>query len=128
MTRDAPQSLVPLARSWNHAPELEVTSSGAVSQGYDLMQRAYVIQAKEIKNTVAMTLKASAESPCHNPALVIHDWAPGRLTLTLNGQTIPRAKDFRYGVEYDVEGTPKTVIWIRHKAETPVNLVLASEL
>ncbi len=110
MTKEDPQSLLPLARSWNHPPELNVANPGVINQGYDLMQRAYVMQAKEIQGTLAMTLKACVDSPCHNPAFVVHGWAPEHLTLTLNGQKIKRGKDFRVGVEYDVEGTPKTVI------------------
>jgi len=117
MTDQAPASLVRLARSWNNPPTLTVISKGVENKGYDYTQRAYILNAGGSKKGIRFNLAGSAESPIVNPVFVIKNWVNSDIYLKINGKAVPRGKDFRYGVEYDVEGVPTMIIWIRCQGE-----------
>ncbi len=124
MTDKDPKSLVALARSWNFPAELKLSSKGIKNEGYDFTQRAYILTASENIKNIAFMLNGSKDSPIVNPALVIKNWNKKDIKLTIKGKPIPRGKDFRYALEYDVEGTPTTIIWIKLQAEKVVNIEL----
>jgi hypothetical protein len=66
------------------------------------------------------TLQENKDSPVVNPAFVIKNHARGDLSLNIGGRSVPRGKDFRYSVEYDVEGVPSLIIWIKYAGEEKV--------
>lgn len=125
MTDKDPETLVTLARSWNYPPELAVESANAKKLGYDYTQRAYVLEARKGVERIMLKLNGSKESPIVNPAFVIHGQADAGFRLNINGKAVPRGKDFRYGVEYDVEGTPTLVVWVKYAGNSQVVLELA---
>jgi hypothetical protein len=88
MTELSMEDLVFVANSWNHAPDFEISSKGFESRGYDLGQRAYVIErdAKNPGDTLSLRLQASEKSSVCNPAFVVNNWDAESLTLTLNGK------------------------------------------
>jgi hypothetical protein len=128
MTDKDPQTLVTLARSWNYPAELKIVSSGFESEGYDYTQRAYLIKSfnSESESEITLRLEASKESPLVNPAFVIKHWNGDEFILLINGDPVPRGKDFRYGVEYDVEGNPKIIIWLKYNSAEPVDISILS--
>ena len=77
-------------------------------------------------NSIDITLQASKSSPVVNPAFVLENWSAGNLSLELDGKPINNSKNFRYGVEYNVEGNPVIVVWIKYQSEKPVKIVLKS--
>jgi hypothetical protein len=116
MTDKDPQTLVSLARSWNYPAELKLSGAGFESGGYDYSQRAYVINAKSNPGNLKFTLSGSESSPLVNPAFVIKNWKDPNVKLNIEGKSINRGKDFRYAVEYDVEGIPQLIVWIKYQS------------
>ncbi len=113
MTDQPIESLVPLAKSWNSAPAVTLAGSGFESQGYDKNQRAYVFNAQSPEaGPLEFTLDANGDSPVHNPAFVVNNWGSRPVGLMLDGQDIPRGKDFRFGYHKTVDGTD-LVVWVK---------------
>ena len=124
MTDQPAVSLAELARSWNYPAKMTIKGSAFTSEDYDYTQRAYVIKASKTAKSLKLKFAASRHSPLFNLALVVKDWGPSKVTLMINEQQIARGKDFRYGIEYDVEGNPSFITWmkIRAKQDTEISL------
>jgi hypothetical protein len=118
MTDKDPKSLVTLARSWNFPTELKLISQRYKSDGYDYTQRAYRLTADGKISKLTFALNGSRDSPIVNPAFVIKHWDKKDIKLTINGKPVLRGKDFRYAVEYDAEGTPSVIVWIKLQSES----------
>ena len=116
MTDKDPQTLVSLARSWNYPAELKISGAGYESGGYDYSQRAYIINTKNNFGNLKFTLGGSESSPLVNPAFVIQNWKNPNVRLSIDGKSIDRGKDFRYAVEYNVEGVPQLIVWIKYQS------------
>jgi hypothetical protein len=117
MTDKDPGTLVALARSWNYPAELKISGAGFENNGYDYSQRAYVLSANNNSANLKFVIDASEGSPLVNPAFVIKNWKTQQVKLTIKGKNITRGKDFRYAVEYDVEGIPQLIVWIKYQSE-----------
>jgi hypothetical protein len=64
-----------------------------------------------------------------NLALVVKNWGPRSIALTVNGRRVPRGNAFRYGIEYDVEGSPSLIAWVKIRAKENTEMSLhANEL
>jgi len=126
MTDQSAVSLAALARSWNEPAKLTTQGSAFTSAGYDYTQRAYVLEARKEAKSLNIEFAASPRSPLFNLALVVKGWGPSKLRLKLNERDIARGKAFRYDVEYDVEGNPSLIAWIKTKArkETTISLTV----
>ena len=68
---------------------------------------------------------ASKESPLVNLALVVKNWDGSDVALEIDDRKVARGKDFRFGVEYDVEGNADLIVWIRKTAKEPTKVSLA---
>jgi len=117
MTDKDPKSLVALARSWNYPPELIFSDSSPGSAKYDYTQRAYLINARGNTKSIRFILNGSNDSPIFNPAFLINNWINTDIQLNIDGKNVDRGKDFRYSIEYDFEGNPLIIIWIKYQAE-----------
>ena len=62
-------NLIPLSKSWTHAPNL-INIKGAQGS-YDASQRAYIL--KVTGNSVSFTINASTQSPIYNPCFVLRN-------------------------------------------------------
>jgi hypothetical protein len=118
--------LAALGRSWANAPGITVQGSAVVSEGYDLSQRAYVLHCRESGKPAAVDveLRASAESPAANVALLVKGWGDGGAALRIDGKAAARGRDFRIGSVRTLEATD-LVVWIKIEAARPVKIVLA---
>lgn len=60
-----------------------------------------------------------------NPAFVVKNWDGANVTLTLDGKSIARGKDFRYGHRRTLDGTD-LIVWIKiaTQAQLPLRLEL----
>ena len=125
MTHQAVEDLVPIAKSWLYAPELKLDDPGYTNEGYDPTQAAYVVRRIEADQQASLTLEiqASKDSPMINPALVIKNWGSQELTLSINGKTVERSADFRYGFVNRMEGTD-LVVWIKGESTESVSFSL----
>ena len=126
LTTKSATELIPLAKSWLFAPEIEVAGSGFQSQGYDQTQRAYVLLRQSTgAPQLHISLKASADSPVINPAFVIHNWGEATAKLLINGKPVARGSEFRYGLVRNMDGTD-LVVWLKLASESPIRLDFAA--
>ena len=88
-----------------------------INRGYDYTERAYIVETREQGAAIEMEFKASKEHPLYNLALVVNNWGGEEIRLRLNDKEIAKGKDFRTGIEYDVQGNMKLIVWIKHKAQ-----------
>jgi hypothetical protein len=124
MTNQPAEALVDLARSWNYPPQLTVQGSAYESAGYDYTQRAYILNTKQKGAPLQLEFAASEKSPLSNMALVINNFGDSAIALKIDGRAIPRGKDFRYGIEYDVEGNAQLIVFIKKKAKKNTSITL----
>lgn len=125
MTDKSAVSLVGLAKSWNRPAKMKVTGSGYKSEGYDYTQRAYILETKRPGAGLDLEFAASEERPLVNLALVIKNWGRDDASLRINGKKVPRGKDFRFGIEDDVEGNSTLIVWVKIKAVEKTRLSLS---
>jgi hypothetical protein len=112
LTNKPAVSLLPLAKSWNNPPELKIAAQTFTGEGYDYKQRAYVINRKSPGSDLEFTLAASEDSPLVNPAFVVRNWGEKKARLQINGKTVERGENFRYGHRHTLEGTD-LIVWIK---------------
>jgi hypothetical protein len=121
-------SLLPLAKSWINPPVILSTASWVseqtLSATYEYKQRAYVLTIGKRADIVKFTLAGSEDSPVVNPAFVIKNWGDADAVLKINGKTIKRGKDFRFGHRHTFEGTD-LIVWIKTESTEPVKILLA---
>jgi hypothetical protein len=104
------KELLPLARSWNQAPRIEVRGATDLKAEYDKFQRAYVISGGSPSQSLVVDLAANADHPLVNPAIVIKNWGEDQVKIRLNGQEAEAGSDYRIGYEHKLEGTD-LVLW-----------------
>jgi len=124
MTDKSAVSLVSLARSWNHPPEMKISGRNSKNNGYDYTQRAYQIEMNNPGSPLNIELAASKNSPIVNPAFVIKKWGNFDVQLKINGKQIDRGKDFRWGIEYDVNGETTLIVWIKKQSNKTLKVLL----
>ena len=117
-TNQDAKSLIPLARSWNQAPEI-INMKGCISKGYDKGQRAYIIDARD--DWVSFTLKASDTSPIVNPCFVIGEW-DNLASVYIQDRIIMTDNKVRQGLVRDTEGRLHLVVWIEMNSVQPVEI------
>lgn len=127
MTDQPAETLVALARSWNRPPKMKMTASGYEDKGYDYSQRAYIIQTKKENAPLEITLLASENSPVVNPAFLIKNWPGQGVLLKMSDREIKRGKDFRWRIEYDVEGNVNLIVWIKVESIETVQFVFTPQ-
>jgi len=123
LTTKSAAELVPLAKSWLHAPEAELSDQGFRSEGYDPTQRAFIIVRQNGSDATRFRyqLQASADSPVINPAFVIKNWGERQARVSVNGKPISRGEAFRYGLVPTLEGTD-LIVWLQTEAEKPITV------
>lgn len=128
LTNKGVKSLVPLARSWNSSPELEVTGKGYTSKGYDQGQRAYLLEQDSPEaSSLSFKLLGSDDTPIHHPCFVVKNWTgDGKVSLKLNGKTVKPGPDFRQGFEKSGMLKGKSlVVWLMTTAQTPTEITIS---
>ena len=117
-TKNDAKSLIPLARSWNVAPNI-IKLKGGESYGYDKGQRAYKIAAKYDK--FSFILDASENSPLVNPSFVLAGW-DSKAKVKVDGANVDADKKMRQGLVRDTNGTLQLVVWMELTSEQPVKI------
>ncbi|OUX30414.1 MAG: hypothetical protein CBE24_06680 [bacterium TMED264] len=122
-TNKAAKSLIPLARSWNFAPDV-IKLKGGESSGYDKSQRAYQIATKDDK--LSFVLDASKNSPLVNPSFVLAGW-DSKTKVKVDGAYIGADKKIRQGLVRDTNGELQLVVWMELTSEQPVEISFVKE-
>jgi hypothetical protein len=121
--------LVPLAKSWEYAPELKVDGQGYSTTGYDQAERAYRLKKEDAESaSVSFRIHADREHPLVNPAFVIENWGTdsGDLTVTLNGEELAPGASARVGYRNTLDGTD-LIVWIDAESTEPVDISIARQ-
>jgi hypothetical protein len=124
MTNGKAGELVPLAKSWLHAPEMIISSKGFAGGIYDEAEMAYILRKTNKSNTpLELTIKGSEESPLINPAFIVKNWGNQPATLSINGKNMMQGEDFRLGIRRGQDGDD-LILWIRLNRQGPVEISL----
>ncbi|MCX6880855.1 MAG: LamG domain-containing protein [Verrucomicrobia bacterium] len=124
MTDQAPLQVLPMAKAWIHPPALKLAGAAFSSDGYDPDQRAYLLHRVQPDGVLEAELAGCADSPVVNPALVIRGWGEDDAVLKLDGDEVPRGRNFRYGHRRTLDGTD-LIVWIKTTSEQAVPLALS---
>jgi hypothetical protein len=124
MTDKPAVSLVSLARSWNNPPKIHIAGNSVKNEGYDPSQRAYVLRCNKTGSSLNIEIGGSEESPVVNPALVIKNWGSHAPQLKIDGQSITRGKEFRWGIEYTISGQADLIVWIKKQSQSSIKISL----
>jgi hypothetical protein len=124
MTNGKAGELVPLAKSWLHAPEMIISSKGFAGGIYDEAEMAYILKKTNKSNTpLELTIKGTEESPLINPAFIVKNWGNQPATLSINGKNMMQGEDFRLGIRRGQDGDD-LILWIRLNRQGPVEISL----
>ena len=127
-SQQTPKELARLARSWAQPPELKVSGNEFTGRGYDLTQRAYILESKGTKsNRLEMALLASNESPVVNACFVIRGWNPGDISLQLDGKILEKNKDYSVGIIRNLE-KDDLILWIKMDSEKASGIIINNQL
>jgi len=117
------ETLIILAKSWNHPPRLQL-SDGYEDRGYDRGQRAFVLGcAGRSTGDLQIKVAAGKDRPVYNPALVILGWGTSGAELTIDGEEVIQGPNFRVGHRHGLEGSD-LIVWIKHEATAPFEMTL----
>jgi hypothetical protein len=119
------EELLPLALSWNHAPDIR-NLSGASGGAYHKNERAYSLARKE--NVIRFSLGGSRSGPVLNPCFVIRNWEgniPAKVRI--NGQDISDGPNCRQGIIFDTDGTRSLVLWIEAVYEEKIQIEISKK-
>jgi hypothetical protein len=123
MTNQNPESLVPLARSWNRPPNVKMLNNNYAFDEYDYTQRAYCFN-NESGGSLNFEILASEGQPLQNLVIIVNNWEDGESELRVDGKRIDEGKNFRQAIEYDVEGNQKFIVFINHKSTETTKIQL----
>ncbi len=124
MTKGKAGELVPLAKSWLHAPEMMISSGGYEGGIYDEAERAYVL-GKTVKNYAPLdfTINGSEESPLINPAIIIKNWGKDIARITLNDKAIQQEDLIRQGIRSTPYGED-LIVWFKLDCREKIKISL----
>jgi hypothetical protein len=101
------KTVIPLARSWNMPPRLEVLTAGWENKGYDVYQRAYILRKTDATPTsLKLTLHASEASPLHNICIVLENTDDAAVKISADWSIRPTVSVIQELSE------SKTLLWL----------------
>jgi hypothetical protein len=122
------------ARSWLTPAELtETSSTPAEVYGYDMAQKAYLVDYSGVADPSAVTLDlaASSASPTVNPAILINNWGSAVPSVAIDDVALIPGDDFRFGYypTLDVKDgrawQDVLIVWIQKSSESRVAIRVA---
>jgi hypothetical protein len=126
------KTLAPLGRSWLWPPALKIAPGNrGKSYGYDLSQRAYLIEAEPTQTGIVFDIAASDVNPLYNPVFLVNRWGKRDAVLEVNGAVVEKGADYRIGYYEILElGDGRTwqdvlVVWVLGKSIKPATLTLS---
>jgi hypothetical protein len=122
-TNKKAESLIPLARSWNHPPKVKKLS-GVSSLEYQKEERAYKLLATA--DQLSFELEASDKSPVHNPCFIIDGWDQEAAVL-INGEQVNHEDAIRQGLVRGTDGELDLVLWIKTQSNKNMSFALTKK-
>jgi hypothetical protein len=119
------ETLIPLAKSWIRAPELQVLSGNFRSEGYDFSQRAYRLFCINSDEPAAeLILDVNPESPMMNGCFIFKNWGDSEAHVEIDGHTLKQGNGCRIGHLHTLEGSD-LVIWIEKESPIPIRIAVS---
>lgn len=114
--------LVPLAKSWENPPELNVVDGDCKTLGYDQAEKAYHLEKTETGTApLVFSLSADVEHPVVNPAFVVQNWGEGDVRVKLDGKDVERGEAFRFGHRHILTGAD-LIVWLKVESKQELSL------
>jgi hypothetical protein len=78
---------------------MRISGKEFVADGFDPTELAYQVTCKTpgTSGALSLELRAKKDSPVVNPAFVVKNWGFRDVELELNGESIARGQNFRFG-------------------------------
>jgi hypothetical protein len=121
------EELVMLGRSWARAPRLHVETEGFSCSGFDMSQRAYIVEKmpETAANRLKVQLDGTPESPVNHFCLVVKNWDKPDTELFLNGAPLDSGRG-RVGYVRHLDRMD-LLIWVEIQSTEPVVLEAAGK-
>jgi hypothetical protein len=115
-SKQTPNELAVLARSWLQPPQLKIKHGDFTNEGYDFTQRAYILSCPDkMLDNLEVELTAGNESPIVNICLIINGWEADNIAVQMNDEVLQEKKDYRIGRRKGLN-REDLIIWIEHES------------
>jgi len=104
--------LIPLSKSWTHAPKL--TNLKGAEGGFDASQMAYVLKVSG--DSVSFTINASAQSPIRNLCFVLKNWG------IKEDAKVNFKGNVKQGTVRDTDGSYSKTVYIEKEGVEPFSI------
>jgi hypothetical protein len=122
-TNEDIQTLIPVDKSWNYAPDIS-DLKGAESHGYEREHKAYSFLARSPEFT--FTIDASQDKPLQNPCFEVDNWNTNKKAILLiDGKVVSEGKSFRQGITLNENGKEKLLIWLELSANSRITFKIS---
>jgi hypothetical protein len=123
-SKQTPDELASLSRSWIQPPALKIVRGDFSSEGYDFTQRAYILNSLDEKSELLeLEVKASQDSPLVNICMVLNGWEADQITVLMNDQELLENRDYRLGKRKGLE-SEDLIIWIENESITSSRILI----
>lgn len=124
-SKQTPNELAILARSWLQPPLLKIKKGDFTNEGYDLTQRAYILNCPDKKpDNLEVELIAGKESPIVNISMIINGWEVDNITVQMNDKVLQEKKDYRIGRRKGLN-REDLIIWIEYKSLSTSRILIS---
>jgi hypothetical protein len=115
-SKQTPNELAILARSWLQPPQLKISKGDFTYEGYDFTQRAYILSCPDNKpDNLEVELIAGEESPIVNICMIINGWEVDNIAVQMNDEVLQEKKDYRVGRRSGLN-REDLIIWIGYES------------
>lgn len=128
VTEKGCRELAELGKSWILPAKATVLSGSYRSTGFDMEQKAYVIERQHADRADALRLKldANPESPLVNPAIVVKNWPDAaKAKIEVTGRALD-PEDIKMGIEKEIDGD-NLVVSLKLEASEPTVIRITHE-
>ncbi len=123
-SKQTPDELATLSRSWIQPPDLKIVKGNFTSEGYDFTQRAYILNSPDNNSDLLqLELAASNDSPVVNVCMLIKGWEADQIVVEMNGRELQENKDYRIGKRRSLE-REDLVIWIEDESTSTSRILV----
>jgi len=113
-----------IAKSWNSPPPMAVPPGPFTVGGFDMSQRAYVLNRSGAGDgPLRCSLAASSDRPAFHPVLVVTGWGDADAVVEINDRGAERGEQYRTGLCRRLDRTD-LVIWLATEGTETVGLTV----
>jgi hypothetical protein len=109
--------LLPLARSWVHAPSVSIIEGHYESGGYSREERCYTLISQSAKDKdLLIEMEGSKNNPIVNIPLVIENWGDSEPAFSIDGKRITDPDRIRVGLRDKLNGPSDLILFIEQQS------------